>query len=92
MVFSFEEAEKIIKYRSAKMGKEVLQMDPYKIKDERGRIKKYFRYLARAILFRPDLNLKSIYGQTIWAVLKKTDAARMQDLVGAHPAENSAGA
>ena len=65
--FSYEEAEEFILYRAGLNRMRVLQMEPEGMGGEPTR----WRRLARMVLFRNDLNLKNLYGGTLWAVLEK---------------------
>jgi SAM-dependent methyltransferase len=65
--FSYEEAEKFILYRAGLNGMRVLQMEP----DGMGGEATFWKRLARMVLLRKDLNLKSLYAGALWVVLEK---------------------
>jgi len=69
--FSSEEAEKFILYRAGKNGMRVIQIDYQGDVHEGQGWRRLIRIIARSILFRHDLNLKSIFRGTLWAVLEK---------------------
>lgn len=63
--FSYEEAERFIRYRAEFNSMHILQMDPERMGDE-----PFWRRLARKVLLHSDLNLKNLYAGTLWAVLE----------------------
>lgn len=69
--FSNEEAEKFIIYRTAKNNLKVVQFDNEIIGNEGSGKKRLLRDFARTFLFRKDLNIKNLYANTLWAVIKK---------------------
>lgn len=69
--FSPEDAERFITYRAAKNGMRILQADHEAMAGEGTGKGALLRTLARAFLFRRDLNARNIYAGTIWAVIER---------------------
>jgi SAM-dependent methyltransferase len=65
--YSYEEAERFVLYRAGLNRMRVLQMEP----EGMGRESNRWKQIARAVLFRRDLNPKNLYAGVLWAVLQK---------------------
>jgi hypothetical protein len=63
--FSCEEAERFIRYRAARNGMNVLQLDVSEIRSSA------LKRLAVKILLRRNVDLRNIYATRVWAVLEK---------------------
>jgi len=70
--FSNEDAEKFIVYRAGQNNMKVLQLDNQRVDNDGIGIRRLIRGIAKAILFRNNLNYKNLHARTLWAVLEKS--------------------
>ena len=70
-LFSNEEAERVIIYRTAKNRMRVVRMDNYGKRPKGLGWKPLVKTLARTILFRNTARLHNLYTGTLWVVLEK---------------------